>query len=393
MTDESSMWSTVASQVDAISTKMKDLLGLDDKLSRIETRMDKFDRFGEKMDLIVSDQELKAKIDESRQKNEGYQNKIQELSNEKYALEKQIWNHDKEMRGKCETITEQSKKIVELEKKTNNSCIIGQIGEENVLQVLQGLKEHWGPGFDFEKTSATPFSGDFLIRIAVRVQGFTKKMFTILVDSKKRNGGVCVPHFQQAIRDADNLGVDAIIIVYAEMGKQAYPRGIAEDEVLNMKFDNFDTKMVKACTLEMLHLALSKLLFDFVPLDVEMLNKLDAKTALLSSEQAWRAMVGIVAPLLRNLNLDDIKKQAAIAQTSMIDLKRQLQRLPDEYKGDHYRLLASVFPEEKKSRPKATEFVLGESVKPLPNVSDSSLIEMKDGEGSGAKRARQDEVE
>ena len=32
---------------------------------------------GEKMDLIVSDQELKAKIDESRQKNEGYQNKIQ----------------------------------------------------------------------------------------------------------------------------------------------------------------------------------------------------------------------------------------------------------------------------------------------------------------------------
>jgi predicted component of type VI protein secretion system len=56
-------WSNVTSKVDAISTRLKDLLGLDEKLSRIETRMDKFDRFGDKMDLIVSDQELKGKID------------------------------------------------------------------------------------------------------------------------------------------------------------------------------------------------------------------------------------------------------------------------------------------------------------------------------------------
>ena len=111
--------------------------------------MDKLDRFGEKMDLIVSDQELKAKIDTLRHKNEEYQNKVQELSEAKYALEKQIWNHDKEMRTKCEVINDQSRKLAELEKKTNSSCIIGQIGEENVRQVLQGLKDHWGPGFDF----------------------------------------------------------------------------------------------------------------------------------------------------------------------------------------------------------------------------------------------------
>ena len=288
------------------------------------------------------------------------------------------------MRSKCEVIQDQSQKIIVLEKKTNNSCIIGQIGEENVRIVLQSLQEKWGDGFHFEKTSSTPYSGDFLINISVRVSGFAKKAFSILVDSKKRNGGVCASHFTQAIRDAENLGVDAIIIVYAEMGKQAYPRGIAEDDSLNMKFENFDKKMVKACTLDMLHMSISKLLFDFIPLDVEMLNKLDARTALLSSENAWRAMVGIVAPLLRNLNLDEIKRQASIAQTSMIDLKRQLQRLPEEYKGDHYRLLASVFPEEKKGRPKSTEFVLGDSVRPLSD--HSSLIEMK--EDAPAKRLR-----
>ena len=144
--------------------------------------MDKLDRFGEKMDLIVSDQELKAKIDTLRHKNEEYQNKVQELSEAKYALEKQIWNHDKEMRTKCEVINDQSRKLAELEKKTNSSCIIGQIGEENVRQVLQGLKDHWGPGFDFVKTSSTPDSGDFLLNISVRVQGFAKRTFTILID-------------------------------------------------------------------------------------------------------------------------------------------------------------------------------------------------------------------
>ena len=40
-------------------------------------------------------------------------------------------------------IDEQQVKITEFEKKTNNSCIIGQIGEENLRQVLEGLKHHW----------------------------------------------------------------------------------------------------------------------------------------------------------------------------------------------------------------------------------------------------------
>ena len=354
-----------------------------DMMEKIFERMESLSRSMATIECKVSALDANAAC---MQQNEELFEQILSLERQKRAFEVEKMQTKTEYCDAMKRIDEQQVKITEFEKKTNNSCIIGQIGEENVRQVLEGLKHHWGDGIDYERTSGDAFSGDFLLHVRTTVAG-CDKVFTVLIDSKKRKSGVSAAHFTQAVRDAKHVKADAILVVYSEMGKRDYPRGLEEAAELNKEWDGFRSNMVKGCILPMLQVALSKLLLEFNPVDKDMLNKVDTLDALRASGAAWRATLAVIAPILHALDPDEMKKQSAIAQQSMIAFKNQLRHLSGDAAAEHHRLLTFVFPGEegRKGMRSKTSMVLGELVSPVV-VGESSemLLEL-----SGDKRPRQ----
>ena len=96
------------------------------------------------------------------QQNQELLEQILSLERQKRAFEVEKMQTQTEYCDAMKRIDEQQVKISEFEKKTNNSCIIGQIGEENLRQVLDFLHAHqqphgaWSRGCSTRNTHGQP---------------------------------------------------------------------------------------------------------------------------------------------------------------------------------------------------------------------------------------------
>tara|TARA_B110000046_G_C13011301_1_gene406770 strand:- start:1446 stop:2735 length:1290 start_codon:yes stop_codon:yes gene_type:complete len=312
-----------------------------------------------------------------------------------------------EYAAKLTTINSMQARISELEKKLYHPNTIGVEGESDVLKVLDALAARWGDGFVVRSTRSVAHSGDFVVDVTLPFQSGAMggESLKIVIDSKRRTS-VSRAHFEQAIRDAQSLKARAVVVVYGDMGKRSYPRGICEGDDVNRMLaatatnaaSSFDSDMVKGCTVEMIPVALSKILFNFSAFDPSSLSSFQATRALCSSANAYASLLQIVAPILKSIDLDAIKDAAAVAQKKMLALKQDLCILVSAEAGgeesavavaaaNHLAVLESVFPRTTGGRVGATTLVLGAGVHasttPAPLSSPPRALQSSDEEAKG----------
>ena len=163
MTDaESSTLSTTSSQLNALSSK-------------IDTRMGKLDKFEEKMGLIVSDQEIRAK-------NEQYLNDLRVGDAKRVALERELVDVKDDLLTRSKTVIVLQEKIGELQgkigelereigeykSKVSKSHTICVNGESDLVSEIERLQMCYGDGFTFKYTALDKHSGDVICSIQVR---------------------------------------------------------------------------------------------------------------------------------------------------------------------------------------------------------------------------------
>ena len=166
--------------------------------------------------------ELKEEIQDLKVDN-SLKGEVLSLTKETNELKTQVFELEKE---KMSLLEQNNKLLVSnaaLEKKTNNSFMIGRTVEENLFSALESIKQTWGTGFEVEDMHKKKHSGDFLVTVTLGASEYdSAKAFKILIDSKNYNdSGVKKAHFEQAVRDAKNVQADAIVIVYSDLVSDA----------------------------------------------------------------------------------------------------------------------------------------------------------------------------
>ena len=331
--------------VHALSTRVDRLaVTFDAKLSVLE-------RLGEKVEVIVADEEVRAKNDE-------YLNQIRALEQQKVRLSEELRECNQRFREQAQTVCTQSAKISEQESelrewatKGSKSHTIGVDGEATLVKSIELLRDQFGAGFTFRHTAKENHSGDIIIEIGVKKklpQG--KHQFSILVDRKNyAESKVLSTHIEKGVSDALNRGTDAVVVVYNTIPDKKYPTGICEYENVATRFSSsvsFDPTFVKACTLDAFPMALSKLMFDFMPLKEDILDCVNTKESLKYAELAWLNLMDIVSPLLMAIDVKKISAAVTEAQASIVEMKRYLAVLPNKKGTELLQLLQKAFPEK-----------------------------------------------